>query len=152
MRAIGFELKKGELRFTLLEGPFHAPKYIAHGKRAFDPDSSRKDLMNWFKQNFLELIRAHPSDMIAYRVSLNAKSVDQTAYLLFPWGVLNLVAFEKGLKTLEYNKMSFTAKRFGLPKGAKPDEALDAHTGSPAPHWDESQRNSAFTAWAALKP
>jgi len=106
--------------------------------------------MSWFKQNFTEIITNCAPDRVSYRVSLNANSVAQNAYLVFPWGVLNLVSFDHNIPTCEFNKMTFTAKRFGLPKGVKPEEHLDALFGVKPPHWDAAQKISVLTAWAGL--
>lgn len=150
MKVLGFELKKGELRFSLVTGSFENAKWDSQGRRIFNPELPRVDLMCWFKQNFNEIINDCSPDRVAYRVSLNAKSVSQVSYLLFPWGVLNLVAFERGIPTREFNKMSFTAKKFGLPKGVKPEDQVDDKFGVHLPHWDASQKISILTAWAGL--
>lgn len=150
MKSIGFELKKGELRFSVLEGAFAAPQWVVHDRRVFNPDLDRASLMSWFKQNFMETLDKAAPQRVAYRVSLNANKVAQIGYLLLPWGVLNLIAFEKGLQTFEYNKMTFTAKRFGLPKGTNPEDHLDNLFGPKSPHWDSSQKVSVLAAWAAL--
>lgn len=150
MKVIGFEIKKGELRFSVLEGAVDAPVWVTHGRRVFNAESPRTDLMSWFKQNFLEIVTACSPEKISYRVSLNAKTVAQNAYLLFPWGILNLIAFEKSIPICEFNKMTFTAKRFGLPKGVKPDEQLDVLFGARPPHWDDAQKISVLAAWAGL--
>lgn len=150
MKTLGFELKKGELRFSVLSGTLALPQYISHGRRVFHPDASRPDLMSWFKKNFVEIINDCGPDRVAYRVSLNANSVAQVSYLLFPWGVLNLVLFERGIPASEFNKMSFTPKRFGFPKGVKPEDQVDVSFGVKAPHWDGPQKISILAAWAAL--
>jgi len=150
MKVIGFELKKGELRFSVLEGTLALPQWVSHGRRVFNPELARTDLMSWFKQNFIEILEACAPDKAAYRVSLNASSVDQNAYLLFPWGVLNLVAFERNLPTVEFNKMTFSPKRFGLPKTVKPDDHLGTLFGARPPHWDAAQKTSVLAAWAGL--
>jgi hypothetical protein len=106
--------------------------------------------MSWFKQNFVEVLDKAAAQRTAYRVSLNANKVAQIAYLLMPWGVLNLVAFGKGIQSREYNKMTFTPKKFRLPKGTDLEGHLESLFGSKPPHWDASQKISVLAAWAAL--
>lgn len=150
MVALGFELKKGELRITSLEGTLQAPAYVRHERRVFNPDLSRPELMNWFRQNFLEILNQQRPTSLSYRVSLAANSVDQMAYLHFPWGLLGLVSFDKGIRVVELNDRSYTAKRFGLPKGSNVENSLIALIGNHPPHWDSSQIKSALSEWAAL--
>ena len=150
MTAIGFDIKKNEMRYTVLEGKLNKPKYVDHGGRIYDANLSRPDLAAWFKQNFIELIVKNGSPSIAYRVSINVPKIEQIAYMHYPWGVLNLLSHERGLHISEFNSKSFTAKRFGLARGSKPAEIVDNYLGTHPPYWDDLQRSSALAAWALL--
>lgn len=150
MTVIGFDVKKNELRYTVLKGRLKQPEYLSHGRRIYDAAQRRPDLAGWFKQNFVELIVKSGADGIGYRVSTNVPKVEQIAYMHYSWGVLNLIAYERGLAIEEFNSKSFTAKRFELPRGSKPIAVVDDFLGSHPPYWDDLQRSAALAAWARL--
>ena len=97
MTAIGFNISKGVIWSCVLDGTRSAPEFKDLGRQRFNPDQPRPELANYFKQVFGEIIDRVPSARLAYRLTLNAKRADQVTYLCFPFGILNLVAHERGL-------------------------------------------------------
>ena len=148
MRTLGFNLRKGELYFCCLSGSKEQPVYEIHGRHKFEPTQSRPDLSNFFKQTFAEILESQQVDLLSYRLSLDAKSSDQIAYLTFPFGVLNLLAFEKGLPIREYTTQSFTKKALGF-EGDKFKACDDLIKGCPT-DWKEPVKLAALSAWMAL--
>lgn len=124
------------------------PTYVAHGRQRFNPDQSRPDLANFCKQAFGELIDRFPSFKIGYRLTLNAKSADQVAYLCFPFGILNLIAHERGLRLREYTTPSFSKKALGY-TGDKLNACDTDISGRPA-KWDRDAKLAALSAWMVL--
>ena len=106
--------------------------------------------MSKFHKIFVELLAKHNPDRVGYRVSKNASKIDQFAYLYFPYGILNRICHEQGKPTKEFNISSFTSKLLGFPKAEKSMSACNRIFGSPTPHWDDSQRYSAMSAWGSL--
>jgi Holliday junction resolvasome RuvABC endonuclease subunit len=148
MSALGFNIKKGELWFCVLTGSRSKPVYVQHDRHRFDATQSRSSLAHFFKQTFNEIVdRTNPSKM-AYRLSLDANSADQVAYLCFPFGILNLIAHERGNKIAEFTSQSFTKKALDFP-GDKLD-ACDARIANPPGKWDRDAKLAAMAAWMTL--
>jgi hypothetical protein len=150
MLILGIELAKSQVKWTLLEGTVDAPVYLSHGKSNYDLSRQRPALLDELNKIFLELLVQHKPSKVAYRVSKNASSIEQIAYLHYPFGVLLLRCNELKIPTEEFNSSSFTHKRLRFPKGTPKYEACDSKIGSHAPGWDDQQRNSALSAWSAL--
>lgn len=148
--ALGIDLLKGDIRWTVLEGTLSAPVYVRHGRTKYNPELTRPQMANDFSHNFLELIAEYKPKAIGYRVNHKVDRVDQAAYLIMPFGILAAMCFSKDIELVEYNNNSYTAKRFGLGRGVDPAEACSQLLGSPAPHWDKNQKNSAMSAWGCL--
>jgi len=128
--ALGFNIKKGELRHCVLSGTRREPVYASHGRGRSDPNQSRTALANYFKQTFGEVIFRTTPDRLAYRVSLDAKSADQVAYLTFPFDILSLVANDRSLPISEYVSQSFSKKALGF-SGTKFKACDEMTAGSP---------------------
>lgn len=148
MQATGFNIKKGEIWYCTLEGTRGAPVYRKHDKHRFDAGQPRTDLANYFKQTFSEMIDGATGGRLAYRLSLDAKKADQVAYLTFPFGILNLIAHERGLEIREYVAQSFSAKALGF-AGDK-FEACDTVIANRPSRWDKDAKFAALSAWMAL--
>lgn len=148
MAGLGFNISKGAIWYCALQGSVGAPIYVEHGRQRFNPDQSRPHLVNFCKQTFGELIDRFPSFNIAYRLTLNAKSADQVAYLCFPFGILNLVAHERGISVREYTTPSFSKKALGY-IGDKLD-ACDTHIVGRPEKWDRDEKLAALSAWMVL--
>lgn len=148
LTVLGFNLRKGELHHSALGGSRSKPVYVRHGRDPFDPGQSRPALSHFFRQTFGEVIGANNPDRLAYRLSIEAASADQMAYLIFPFGVLNLLAFEKGLPSHEFTSRSFTPKALGY-KGDKL-VACDELIGGRPDSWPEGAKYAALAAWMVL--
>lgn len=148
MKALGFNIKKGELWFCLLEGDRAAPAFLAQDRHRFDAEQPRTGLAHFFKQTFGEVIDHTKPDRLAYRVSLDANGADQVAYLCYPFGILNLIAHERGTPIREFVTQSFSKKALGF-AGDKLD-ACDARISNPPPKWGRDGKLAALAAWMAL--
>jgi Holliday junction resolvasome RuvABC endonuclease subunit len=146
--ALGFNIKKGELWHCVLSGTRREPVYVSHNRDRFDPDQPRTALANYFKQTFGEVISRTTPDRLAYRVSLDANSADQVAYLTFPFGILNLVAHDLSLPISEYVSQSFSKKALGF-AGNKFEACDEMIAGSPD-KWGDPEKLAALAAWMAL--
>jgi hypothetical protein len=145
--AIGFNISKGAIWSCVLEGTRSAPEFRDLGRQRFNPDQPRPELANYFKQVLGEIIDRVPSPRLAYRLTLNAKSADQVAYLCFPFGILNLVAHERGLAIDQFTTASFSKKALGF-TGDRFD-ACDTIKGRPE-NWDRDAKLAALSAWMVL--
>jgi hypothetical protein len=148
LSSLGLNISKGIIWFCALDGPRSGPVHLESGRQRFNPNQSRPDLANYCKQAFGELIDRFPSSRLAYRLTLNAKSADQVAYLCFPFGILNLVAHERGLAIREFTTPSFTKKALGF-VGDKFD-ACDSMITSRPEKWDRDAKLAALSAWMTL--
>ncbi|GBD49360.1 hypothetical protein [Methylopila sp. Yamaguchi] len=153
VKSLGINLMKGVVHHAVLEGTADAPVYVAHDRSRFDADQGRTDQANFFRNLFNELITRHAPTVIGYRVSLDAKKADQVAYLHFPYGVLNLLAYDQHLPSEGVTSSAFTAKRLKrIPApGTKFDKLASCDTISGCPSgWNNDAKIAALTAWIFL--
>jgi hypothetical protein len=153
MKSLGINLMKGIVHHAVLEGTADGPVYVAHDRSRFDADQVRSDQAHFFRNLFNELVTRHAPSFIGYRVSLDANKADQVAYLHFPYGVLNLVAFDQHILAEGITSSAFTAKRLkqAPAPGAKFDKfaACKAIAGCPS-GWNNDAKVAALTAWVFL--
>lgn len=150
MTALGFDLKKGHICWCVLTGTRELPVYRDHGRLNFTVENDRVAMCVKFHNLFLERVKECSPDIVAYRVSTNAPSVDKIAYLHFPYGLLNLACSELSVSTKEFNSRSFTSKALGFQKGKKPFDAVSQALNYPKPNWDVAAANAALAAWMVL--
>ncbi|MEJ1161355.1 hypothetical protein [Prosthecomicrobium sp. N25] len=114
----------------------------------FVPAQPRTALANFFKQTFREVIDHVRPTRLAYRLSLDPKKAEQFAYLAFPFGILNLIAYEAELPIDEYMLQSFTKRALDFPgdKHAACDAKIAGFPGSAK----KETRSAALAAWMAL--
>lgn len=148
MAILGFNLQKGELHFCLMDGTKADPKYVAHGRHRFDVEQPKPEMANFFKQTFNELIEARQPQGLAYRLSMDGKKADQIAYLTFPFGILTLVAHERGLAVEQSITQTFTKKALGF-AGDKFDACEERIADRPAA-WTNAAKLAALAAWMSL--
>jgi hypothetical protein len=146
--AVGFNINKGELWHCTLDGTRGVPVFILHGRDRFDPEQPRTALANYFKQTFNEIISRASPDRLAYRLSLDAKSAGQIAYLCFSFGILNLIAHELSLPLHEFTSQSFTKRALGF-SGNKFD-ACDEMIEKRPMKWGDPEKLAALAAWMTL--
>ena len=143
MKILGFNIAKGRLTYCLIEGPKTAATLLDHGYEKFDPARPIPDMANYFKQTFCELIKRGQPDQISYRMSLEAKK-DSISYLLFSYGILNLIAHEQGLHIAQTISQTFSSKALGA-KGDK-FQICDQLIKAPKSSWDNNYRYAALSA------
>jgi hypothetical protein len=148
MAILGFNLQKGELHFCLMEGTRESPRYLIHDRHRFEVDQPKPEMANFFKQTFNELIEARQPQGLAYRLSMDGKKADQIAYLTFPFGILALVAHERGLPVDQSTNHTFTKKALAHP-GDK-FEACDERIADCPANWPNSAKLAALAAWMSL--
>lgn len=149
MNVLGFNLQKGEIRFSLLTGTKQAPVLVEKGRHLV-VDETAPELMDWFESTFDSIITKTNPNRIAYRLSLNPTK-PQIQYLTFPYAILNLLAHRKNIEIFEYITQNFTASKFGQPKGTDVYEYCTKVFGEHPPHWDKNQQNSLLAAWLSLE-
>ena len=148
MAILGFNLQKGELHFCLMDGTRAAPRYLAHDRHRFDTTQPKPEMANFFKQTFIELIEAQEPKRLAYRLSLEAKKAEQLPYLIFPYGVLALVAYERGLDLHQSTSQSFTPRALAY-QGDK-FVACDERILNRPPTWTPAAKYAALSTWMSL--
>lgn len=149
MPCIGFNINKGELHYCVLQGTKSTPAFIDLGVHKFNPNQTRTELSNFFKQTFKEIIDKYKPSIISYRLSLEAKSSEQLSYLVFPYGILNLIAHESGLQIHEYVLQSFTKRALGF-DGDK-FEACNSKISNFPTSAKKEDRVAALSAWMTLQ-
>jgi hypothetical protein len=130
----------------VVEGTRQNPTYVGHGRLVTPDPTEVPALMDWYESKFVRLIEDHTPEKIAYRLTL-VPSKEQLFYAEFPFGVLNLVAYRRGIPVACLTPQSFTASRLGRPKGTDIKAECDGVFGRPSPHWDDNQRYAVLMAW-----
>ncbi|WP_149802500.1 hypothetical protein [Mesorhizobium sp. NFR06] len=149
MANLGFDLGKDNIFWCALDGARGAPVYVAHGVENYRVDDYREDLIVKSGAIFLRLINRIKPIKVAYRLSLDAASSDQIAYLHFPIATLISVCRQAKVPSSEFYTRSFTHKLFGLDKSESKEDACDRLIGEHAPNWKRI-RNATLACWASL--
>ncbi len=149
MKVLGFDLLKGQIRYSVLEGTKDNPTLVDKNRHKVIVSSSIPDLMDWFETTFESLINRLEPDRLAYRLALEPRRA-QISYLTFPYAILNLIAYRKGLSIAEYTSGNFVASKFGLDKKIDMYEYCDEIFGTNPPYWDKNQKYSIIAAWLEL--
>jgi hypothetical protein len=148
MIVLGFNLQKGEIRYSLVAGTKHAPELLEKGRHLVATESTPV-LMDWFESTFENIIARTNPNKIAYRLSLEP-SKTQIMYLTFPYAILNLLAHRKKICIYEYVSQNFVPSKFGQPKGVNVYDYCTQVFGEHSPHWDKNQQYSVLAAWLTL--
>lgn len=149
MVSLGIDLAKDHIFWSALDGTRGAPNYILHGVENYQVDDYRSELIEKSEAIFLGLINQIKPKKISYRLSLDAGSSDQIAYLHFPVAILLRLCRESKTPVKEYFTRSFTHKLFGIEKIESPAEAVDRLIGEHPPHW-RRVKNATMASWANL--
>ena len=147
MKSLGVELKKEEICRCLVSGSLLVPRFEKHGRKKYSLTDNRAELMSTHNL-FTELLAEVSPEIVVYRVSQAANSIDQIAYLLMPLGLLGKLCPDRHIPVRELNSFTYTYKKFKLPKGVKPLDHWLAAIGPTAPHWDQPQQNATLSAWS----
>lgn len=150
MISMGLNLSKGFLHYTVLEGSKSVPTFCDKGRLAFNVDQPSPIMADWFDKNFRELFIKYKPDRIGYRVSNSTNKDVQLQYLIFPWGVLNLISNSLGIETVFLTTNKFTHRKFGVQKPFNRMIFIDQKVGSHPPNWNDAQRLSALASLACL--
>lgn len=153
MRSIGFHASKGVIRFVVVDNKGDKPLVIAHEKRPLQLLSDRPEFIHNARNLFGNVLANWPADRLAYILTMSAKSQDQLAGLLLPFGVLNACAREAERPCLEFIAPNFS-KTFFAKRGAAWTgdryTSTDALLGTHPPNWTDSERLAALAAWGAM--
>lgn len=149
MSVIGFNLAKGELRWTSLSGTKQSPKLEAKGRRVYAMTET-DEICHWFRQNLSELLDQQKNSKVAYRLTWDINKKAQAGYLIMPLGILHLLSRERGLACIEHHTASLTHRKLGVSVKASPIAMCDAVFQPHPPYWDDAQKYSVLAAWAEL--
>lgn len=148
MSVVGFNISKDKISYVILEGSKNSCRVNYHSIEKFDSTQPTPELVNYFKEAFLEIITKHKPDRIAYRMSLESKKAN-IPYLYFSYGVLNLFAYERGIAINQTISQTFSAKELGQ-KGDKFAVCDQIIADVPSSKWTNDHRYAALAAWVSL--
>ncbi|VDN46707.1 conserved protein of unknown function [Petrocella atlantisensis] len=149
MKVLGVHLTKNDFRYAVMEGSKTNPSLIKKDKVITIKNASVPELMNWYDDNFKRLIERHNPDKISYRLTLNPNK-EQLFNLEFPYGLLNLIAYEKEIDIREFTSQSYTPSKLDLNKGSDLYEYCDTVLGDNKPYWDKTTKYAVLAAWFEL--
>ena len=148
MKVIGFNIVKNEIRHSILEGTISNPIFIEKEIHTVASEPT-PILMDWFESTFENILTRTNPDKIGYRLILNPKRA-QIQYSIFPYAILNIIAFRRAIPIFEYINQNFVPSKLGQPKSVDVYEYCSQILGIHPPHWDKNQIYSALSAWITL--
>lgn len=149
MRILGIHIATGQLRYSVLEGSKVSPVLLGKDKLLSPDPRNAPYLMDWYETQFNLIINQYAPDGIAFRLTLAPKK-DQLTTSIFPMGILNLLAYQRGMPITSYVSGNYVASRLGLPHGTDLYAHCDAIFGQNPPYWDKNQKHSVLAAWFQL--
>lgn len=153
MRTIGFHASKGVIRFVVLEGDASNPTVVTHDRRPLQLIADRPSFVQNARNLFENVLTSFSPDRLAYVLSMDAKSKDQIAGLILPFGALNVCARDHGKSCDEFIAANF-GKMFFTGRGATWDgdryKSADPIFGSHPPNWTKSEQLAAMAAWGTM--
>jgi len=150
MKVLGIHVATSQLRYAVLSGTKKAPTLIDKGKLTTVDPEDVPALMDWYDTQFTAILDQHSPDRISYRLTLDPKKKIQLFASEFPLGILNLLAHQRGIATVDYTPGTYVASKLGLPKGADLYSHCDAVLGEHTPYWDTNQKHAVLAAWFEL--
>lgn len=149
MSVLGIYIAAGQLRYSVLDGTKAAPIMRTKDKLTTPTSADVPALMDWFDTQFQMILDQHSPDKIAYRLTLAPKKA-QLFTSIYPFGILNLIAFQKGIPIASFVAGNYVASKLGLPKNTDLYTHCDNLLGRNPPYWDKNQKHSVLAAWFEL--
>ncbi len=153
MRAIGFHASKSIIRFVVIDGNAQNPLVCQHDRRPLQLLDDRPEFIQNARNLFGNVVSSFSPDRVAYVLSMDAKSQDQVAGLVLPFGALNVCARENSKPCTEFIAANFS-KSFFSSRGASwvgdRYKSADALLGTHPPNWTNSERLASLAAWGIL--
>jgi hypothetical protein len=152
MKITGFHASSGKIRYVTLDGTKKAPALIDHGERPLQLDSSRSAFAQACRNLFVAILADQSPSCVAYVLSMDAKSRDQVAGLILPFGVLSIVALDQGKPVEEFIPANFSKSKLSPFVSPFTDKYafVDQVVGQPKRKWSNQHRLAALAAWMAL--
>ena len=149
MAIVGFDLHKGFLRYSVLDGNKAAPVLVYKERHTVLQTESIPELMDWFESTFRSILTQYTPTGISYRLSLEPKK-DQISYLIYPWAILNLISYQNRIPISFFTCRALSPARLVQPKDTDLYSYCDTVFGNNPPYWDIYQKNSILVAWFNL--
>lgn len=151
MSVLAFNLQKNQIRYAVLEGSKSNPTYITGDRLTNNNYRDTAELMDWCRSTFLALIDRHTPSLVSYRLFWKTNNMEQAKNFHYPYGVLNLICFEKNITVSELSSQKIkNPKTLGLPKDTDLYQLCDERFPSASPK-DKPQKDTILTAWFSLE-
>lgn len=152
LRSIGFHASKGIIRFVVLEGTRQAPTLVTHDRRPLQLSADRPLFIRNARNLFESVLTNVSPQKISYILTMNAKSKDQVAGLILPFGILNFICSERDLSCVEFIAPNFSKNFFSKYKKQWSNryDVFDAIVGTHPPNWTDSERLAGLAALGAM--
>lgn len=144
MKSLGICIVGKKVYFAEMSGTYETPKLDKQYDSTILSTSNCGELMDWFESEFNIKIKSRQFDVISYCISESAsKSIYTTS--IFPYAILNKIAFDGNLNLIEKSQLNFNNKKF---KGKKiTDECICKFN---LPKTVKGKQRSILSAWCAL--
>lgn len=146
---MGIALQKNFIRYSILEGTRQSPILINKGRVTTASPDEVPELMDWYETQFIHLLNEYKPQKIGYKIMLDPK-LEQLHTLIFPLGIINLLAKKQGIFIYEYSSRGITPNKLQLSKDIDLYKLVDEKIGNHPPYWDSTQKDSVLVGWFCL--
>ncbi|TPK23415.1 hypothetical protein FJ872_03530 [Mesorhizobium sp. B2-5-9] len=147
---VGLSYQKGRIRHTTISENGERFQYVAHGSIKYDPDLPLGELVERWRLDFDELLKAQKPVIVGATEILESGSRNSARYQILPLGLTALSCQKCDVPLKVFSPQAFIkGGPFGLAQGVRPISQVDSQFGSHSPNWDDMQRKSALAAWRA---
>ncbi|MER8785863.1 hypothetical protein NKH60_32605 [Mesorhizobium sp. M1006] len=127
VKIMGFSYQKGRIRYSTLSQDKPNLTYLAHGSVKYDPELGLVDLVERWRLDFIEILRANKPDLVSSIEIWESNSRNSSRYQILPLGILSQSCKTHNAPLRAFSPQAFIkGGPFGLPAGAKPIDAVDA--------------------------
>ena len=153
MKITGFHASSGKIRYVTLKGTKAKPVLVSYGERPLQLNSNRAAFAQAASNLFVGIVADQGTEAASYLLSMDAKTRDQIAGLILPFGVLCLVALDQGFPVSEYIAANFSKKPLSPYVSTFKDkyDFIDQILGIPPRGWSNQHRLAALAGWMELK-
>lgn len=155
MPILGLSLLKDEFYYVVMKGTIEKPELLEKTKEATISSSDVSAFLNWYQSKFISLIETiKPTKICCYLGLINSFSRSLTKETVitkaYPYGVLNLLAFDKQITIINLESRNITNKQLKLDKSVNKYDYCDVLFNKRPPYWNDSMKAVILSTWSCL--
>ena len=110
LKVLGICISGGKIVYSILSGTYEEPTLEKQFQSTILGTNNIGELMDWFESEFISKINSDSFDLIAYCIS-DDSSKKQYSSNIFPFAILNKLAFDKKTTVIEKSQRNFNNKK-----------------------------------------